>query len=247
MMTMPQEQSNPSLPVREDRPERTPARRRASGSRLRSVAVALAFAGVFAGGYLAGGFIRFAQEVAQFSRAPGIERADGIVVLTGGALRLDQAMDLLKNGKASRLLISGVNPNTNANTLSRLTETDRALFDCCVDLDYAALNTVGNAEITDRWARARGFDDLILVTSDYHMPRTLLEFERFAHVPVIKPYAVARADLWLGEGSVPSGKGIKVLLVEYAKLVATRLRFAAGLEGQTAALSDGTRPQRKAS
>ncbi|GGE13474.1 hypothetical protein GCM10011390_35710 [Aureimonas endophytica] len=187
-----------------------------------------------AGGYLTGGFIRFAQEVAEFSRLPGVDRADGIVVLTGGALRLDQAMDLLKDGKGRRLLISGVNPGTSAGTLSRLTATDRALFDCCVDLDYAALNTIGNAEMTDRWARARGFDDLILVTSDYHMPRTLLEFGRVAHVPVIKPYAVTRADLWKGEGAVPSGRGIKVLLVEYAKLLATRIRFATGIEDRKA-------------
>ena len=85
---------------------------------------------------------------------------------------------------------------TSIATLSKLTDTDRALFDCCVDLDYDALNTVGNAEMADLWARNLGFKELILVTSDYHMPRTLLEFDRFAHVSVIRPYPVARGDLW---------------------------------------------------
>jgi uncharacterized SAM-binding protein YcdF (DUF218 family) len=193
--------------------------------------LALMLALTLGGGYALGGFIRFAQDVATFGRAGGIGEADGIVVLTGGAERLDQAVDLLKRGKARRLLISGVNPGTTASTLSRLTETDRRLFDCCVDLDYAALNTVGNAEMTERWAREQGFDDLILVTSDYHMPRTLIEFERIAHVPTIRPYAVVRPDLWAGDSALPSGLGVKVLVVEYAKLIAARLRASAGLSG----------------
>lgn len=183
--------------------------------------------------YLTGGFIRFTQEVAELSTPGRVAQADGIVVLTGGALRLDQAIELLKDGRGERLLISGVNRATSIATLSKLTETDRAWFDCCVDLDYDALNTIGNAEMTERWARSRGFDELILVTSDYHMPRTLLEFDRLTKVPVIRPYPVARADLW-GESTLPSGFGFKVLVVEYAKLLATRLRLATGLDAGTA-------------
>lgn len=180
-------------------------------------------------GYLAGGFVRFAQEVSRLGTPADVEPADGIVVLTGGAMRLDQAIGLLKDGHAGRLLISGVNPGTSIATLSRLTGTDRAWFDCCVDVDYAALNTIGNAEMTDRWARQQGFDELILVTSDYHMPRTLLEFDRFAHVPVIRPYPVARADLWNGP-DMPTGQGFRVLLNEYVKLLAARFRLVAGVE-----------------
>lgn len=185
-------------------------------------------------GYVAGGFVRFAQDVAGLSTPARVERADGIVVLTGGALRLDQAIGLLKDGRAERLLISGVNPSTSITTLSKLTETDRRWFDCCVDLDYAALNTVGNAEMSGRWAESRGFDELILVTSDYHMPRTLLEFERFTRVPVIRPYPVARADLW-ADPSVPSGLGMRVLFTEYLKLLAARLRIATGFEPSSVA------------
>ncbi|KQT44405.1 hypothetical protein ASG43_13705 [Aureimonas sp. Leaf454] len=192
--------------------------------RGRRAILALVLALVVGGGYLFGGFLRFTQEVAGLTTPSRIERADGIVVLTGGALRLDQAIGLLKEGRAERLLISGVGPDTGIEALSRLTGTDRALFDCCVDLDYAALNTIGNAEMTDRWAQQRGFDELILVTSDYHMPRTLMTFDRFAHVPVIRPYPVARADLW-SEGAVPSGFGMKVLLTEYAKFLAARVRL----------------------
>lgn len=214
--------------------------RRARRSRRRRIALAVCLAGIVTGGYLFGGFVRFAQEVAELSVPARVERADGIVVLTGGAMRLDQAIGLLKEGRAERLLISGVNPEIGISALSRLTGTDRALFDCCVDLDYDALNTIGNAEMTGRWARARGFDELILVTSDYHMPRTLMTFDRFAHVPVIRPYPVARADLW-SEHSVPSGFGLKVLLTEYAKFLAARVRLLVSDETPEAAITADVR------
>ncbi|GGD32582.1 YdcF family protein [Aureimonas glaciei] len=203
--------------------------RRRPQSGLRRALLGVLMVLVLAMGYFAGGFIRFTQEVAALATPQRVAPADGIVVLTGGALRVDQAVGLLKEGRAKRLLISGVNRNTSVGALSKLTETDRRWFDCCVDLDYDALNTIGNAEMTDQWARRQGFDALILVTSDYHMPRTLMEFERFAHVAVIRPYPVARADLWVA-GAMPSGLGLKVLLTEYVKLLAARLRLAAGME-----------------
>ena len=194
-------------------------------------------------GYLGGGFLRFTQEVGELSTPQRVQAADGIVVLTGGALRLDQAIGLLKDGRAKRLLISGVNPGTSIATLSKLTATDRVWFDCCVDIDYDAMNTVGNAEMADRWARDQGFKELILVTSDYHMPRTLIEFDRFAHVSVIRPYPVVRADLWSGP-TTPTGFGLKVLLTEYAKLLATRLRLAVGAEAPQALISATTGAKR---
>lgn len=213
------------------------------GSRRRKLALTVAAASLLGLGYLGGGFLRFTQEVASLNTPQRVQSADGIVVLTGGALRVDQAIDLLKEGRAKRLLISGVNPGTSIATLSKLTDTDRGWFDCCVDLDYDALNTVGNAEMADLWARNLGFKELILVTSDYHMPRTLLEFERFAHVSVIRPYPVARGDLWSTQ-TVPTALGMKVLMVEYAKLIATRLRLAAGVEAPRALFSAGSAVKR---
>ncbi len=191
--------------------------------------VAVLVAAVCILGYFTGGFLRFTQEVSLLSKPGTIGPADGIVVLTGGALRIDQAIDLLKDGHGRRLLISGVNPGTSAETLARMTGTDRAWFDCCVDLDYIALNTVGNAEIATRWAEQRGFRRLILVTSDYHMPRSLREFDRLDDVVSVMPYAVRREDLWTAY-QVPSGTGLKVLLTEYAKLIAARARAALGID-----------------
>ncbi|MEF2553666.1 YdcF family protein [Aurantimonas sp. A2-1-M11] len=208
-------------------PRRPPANRPAWPV-LRRLWLAAIVAAVLLGGYLAGGFLRFAEEVSILARPVPIAPADGIVVLTGGALRIDQAIDLLKDGHGRRLLISGVNPHTSAETLARMTDTDRALFACCVDLDYAALNTVGNAEIARNWAREHGFRDLILVTSDYHMPRSLREFDRVGELRSVTPYAVRRDDLWTAD-SMPNSAGLRVLLTEYAKLIAARVRLVLGV------------------
>lgn len=179
-------------------------------------------------GYLVGGFLRFTEEVNLLAKPAAFAAADGIVVLTGGAWRIDHAIDLLKEGRGRRLLISGVNPDTSVDALARLTDTDRKWFDCCVDIDYAAQNTVGNAEIAGRWAREQGFRDLILVTSDYHMPRSLIEFDRVGNIRSVTPYAVRRDDLWRGD-EMPSAPGLRVLASEYVKLVAARFLSTVGI------------------
>ena len=92
-------------------------------------------------GFIVGGFVRYTEATAALAR--GYDRglkADAIVVLTGGAKRIEQAVSLLQSGHGQRLLISGVNPGTSRTTLARMTDTDRRLFDCCVDIDMAALD-----------------------------------------------------------------------------------------------------------
>ena len=201
------------------------ARKRIGTTRLVSALVLLLLAG---GAYLAGGFIRFAEDVSRLS-APLDESADGIVVLTGGELRVERAVDLLKHGRGERLLISGVNPHTSVAALSRLTKADPALFACCVDIDRAALNTIGNAEMTARWAVRHGFDRLILVTSDYHIPRSLVEFAGVKGAPEIVPYPVSPEKLWRPDG-LPSGLGLRLLASEYAKMLVARFRITFGLD-----------------
>lgn len=127
-------------------------------------------------GGLFGGFITFASHVDHLERPLAPEVADGIVVWTGpGGGRLAAAGALLDEGLGERLLVSGVNPSLSEERVSELTflSADKAL--CCLDVDYAALDTRGNARETASWAEALGYDHVILVTSSYHMPRALVE------------------------------------------------------------------------
>jgi uncharacterized SAM-binding protein YcdF (DUF218 family) len=128
------------------------------------------------GGLLIAGFFWFAEHVP--SSGPGIDqRADGIVVLTGAASRIPDAIELLASGRGERLLITGVHRATSASEIARLTPLYEKFFQCCVDLDRSALNTLGNATETRRWVNERGFRSLIVVTSNWHMPRAMVELE----------------------------------------------------------------------
>ncbi|MBB3952087.1 YdcF family protein [Aureimonas jatrophae] len=219
-----------SEPEREAHGIRRPARTTARPRRgLRALAFLLAFAMLAGGAYLAGGFIRFARDVALLSTPPVAGEADGIVVLTGGEQRLAQGLRLLREGHGRRLLVSGVNRDTSAAALARTTGEDRKLFDCCVDLDYEALNTIGNAEMTARWAHEHGFTRLFLVTSDYHVPRSLLELADIENAPDVVPYPVSPDKLWRSDGW-PSRLGLRLLATEYAKVIAVKLRQSFGLD-----------------
>ncbi len=105
---------------------------------------------------LVGGFLWFAFHVASKETRLD-EMADGIVALTGGASRIPDAVELLASGRGQRLLITGVSPSTNPAELARLVPERQHWFGCCVDLDYSAINTIGNAVETRRWALIAAF------------------------------------------------------------------------------------------
>ena len=102
-------------------------------------------------------------------------KADGIVVLTGAAARIPDAIELLATERGKRLLITGVYRATSAREIARLTPLYSKYFACCIDLDRSALNTFGNALETRRWAREHNFNSLVVVTSNWHMKRAMAE------------------------------------------------------------------------
>lgn len=151
------------------------------------------------------------------------EPADGIVVFTGAGARITAGMELLNNGAGSRLLISGVNPEITRELIQNMWPGEPALFECCVDLGLEARSTEGNAEEVRDWAKAHGFRRLILVTSDYHMPRALLETRSSLSDVEIVAYSVASG--LLDEKSRPSSLGAwRKLAVEYSKFLAVRVK-----------------------
>ena len=123
---------------------------------------------------LALGFVLFASIVTRLP-AQNNPHADGIVVLTGEGRRIAEGARLLDEGRAQRMLISGVFRRTGKKALLEISGLPEDKFDCCVDIGYNALDTAGNANETRAWATSHGYDSLIVVTASYHMPRSLAE------------------------------------------------------------------------
>lgn len=172
---------------------------------------------------LGAGFVWFILHVPDTEVA--LDRnADGIVVLTGGASRISDAIELLAAGHGKRLLISGVHRATSSAEIARTNPRHQQLVACCVDLDHSAVNTSGNAIETRRWVRDRGFSSLIVVTSAYHMPRTMAELAKQLPDVALVPFPVVTEKL-RNEPWWTSGPTAKLILSEYAKFVVAQLRM----------------------
>jgi uncharacterized SAM-binding protein YcdF (DUF218 family) len=169
------------------------------------------------------GFAAFVRAVAQYVPTAG-EHADAIVVLTGGEHRLIEAARLLNQGRGSRLLISGVNRVTGREDLRRKSGISRRLFDCCVEIGYEAHDTVGNAQETRAWADAHHYTRLIIVTSSYHMPRSLAELGRALPGVELVPYPVVPSH-FTGRGWWLKPGAMRLLVTEYLKFLPSATRF----------------------
>lgn len=171
------------------------------------------------------GFVVFANAVLSEAPASQPHKADGIVALTGTQQRISVAADLLARGLAKRLLVTGVNRQATGEEIRRLTQLDQRLFDCCVDLGYEAQNTIGNAEETRAWVQQHGFTSLIVVTSSYHMPRSLVELGRVMPDVELIPYPVAfgqaRDGAWWTNPAL-----VRLLVAEYLKFLPSAARYA---------------------
>jgi uncharacterized SAM-binding protein YcdF (DUF218 family) len=168
------------------------------------------------------GFVGFLSQLHGTEARPS-RTADGIVVLTGGSSRVSDAMELLADGYGQRLLISGVHPASGASDISRSLPDNQSLLSCCVDLDRSAVNTRSNAAETRRWAHERGFKSLIVVTSNYHMPRAIVELSHAMPDITLIPFAVV-GDKWREEPWWSNGATVRLLLSEYVKYVAAEVR-----------------------
>lgn len=166
------------------------------------------------------GLLAFAARVDRLTPADDPAPADGIVALTGGSgERISAAVRLLEDGKAKRLLISGVGQHVTRGELQTIVGAAKPVFDCCVDLGFQAANTLGNARETAAWTRAHGFKTLILVTADYHMPRARLELHAALPEATIETYPVATTELRTGDWW-KTGVGAERMILEYCKYVA---------------------------
>jgi uncharacterized SAM-binding protein YcdF (DUF218 family) len=143
---------------------------------------------------------------------------DGIVIFTGGKTRLKVALDLFEQNKGQYLLISGVNPDS---TLPQVIE--KLPFPSRVTLGFEALNTVGNAQETAVWARAHHIKTLRLITSNYHMPRSLFELQHTLPEVEIFPHPVVRSSFLTPKWWLDS-ETLRLVIQEYNKFLFSLMR-----------------------
>jgi len=172
------------------------------------------------------GLLAFAARIERSTPPDEPRRAQGIVALTGRSdARIAEAMQLLEDRKGRRLLISGVNRQATREDIRSVARAPSGLFDCCVDLGFSAADTVGNARETAAWARRYGFRRLIVVTSDYHLPRSLLELKGAMPEAELQGYPIRTQELDSGDWWRTPASSRRMIL-EYTKYVATLLREA---------------------
>jgi len=168
------------------------------------------------------GLFRFAETLPRAAQEPD-RVTDGIVVLTGGAGRIDRGFELLEAGLSERLFISGVYRGVEVDELLDLAQRSPEELRCCIELGYEADDTLGNAYETEAWVAREGIADLRLVTAAYHMPRARLELSR--RLPgveiLLEPVfteGFREGDWWRRRNSAG------LLALEYLKYLAALLR-----------------------
>lgn len=151
-------------------------------------------------------------------------RSDLVVVYTGGGgARIAEGMSLLADGAAERLLISGVHPDITRENVADLWQGAPELFDCCVDLGWEARSTIGNAGEAARWTQEHGATRILLVTSDYHMPRAMTESRITMPNVEITPHPVVSGYL-NDKGRPASRKAWEKLAGEYNKFILAKIK-----------------------
>lgn len=159
------------------------------------------------------GFVAFTASVLLMRPASPIEKTDSIVVLTGGKNRIETGLALFSEHLAPELFITGVHEHvTKEDLINR--HTGLALPSCCITIGYKATTTTGNANEVAEWLRDRKFKTITLVTSNYHMPRAMLEFRRAVPDISIIAYPVVQA------GDAPTDRHFWIVTAEeYHKTV----------------------------
>ncbi len=172
------------------------------------------------------GLFRYAEAIPDRVDEPN-RITDAIIVLTGGSGRLDAGLKLLAENRAKKLFVSGVYKGVDVDKLLEMSRRSPEELNCCVEIGHSADNTAGNAVETANWARRQGIRSLRLVTSGYHMPRSLLEFRYAMPDMELVPHPVFADNVkqrqwWAWPGTTG------LIIGEYNKFLLARVRHLTG-------------------
>lgn len=139
-------------------------------------------------------------------------KTDAVVVYTGGEGRIDRALQALRKGWSRKLLVSGVDREVRPEEFEAEYHVKPALMECCVTLGFDSVDTRSNALEAARWLARNKAKSVRLVTTDWHMRRAAYELD------LAKPRGLA-----VLRDAVPSQPSLRILFLEYHKLIARRI------------------------
>ena len=154
-----------------------------------------------------------------------------IVILTGGANRIKDGLKIIQNFENSKninykILVSGTGMGFTKSSLKKKLgpNFNSHLIQCCIDLDGVSKNTLTNASETFKWTSKNDIKEFILITSNYHMPRAILEFKNVMPNLKIYTYAITpkKHDI---ENWLSSYQTFSLVFTEYCKLIIAGLRI----------------------
>lgn len=144
-------------------------------------------------------------------------KTDAVIVLTGGGGRISRGLEALEKGWAGRLLVSGVDREVRQHEFALQYKVPDRLMRCCVTLGFDSVDTRTNARESARWIARNKVKSVRLVTTDWHMRRAAYELKR-----------IVPRDVTVIRDAVPSQPSLRVLFLEYHKLLARRFALLWG-------------------
>ena len=176
------------------------------------------------------GLFNFQKKILSLEKNINIVNSN-IVILTGGSNRIKEGLkvvnDINKLTKADfKILISGTGKGFTKASLKKTLTSDfnLNLVECCIELESISKDTYSNAYETYKWTKKKGINNIILITSNYHMPRAILEFKNRMPNQKISTYPITPKNhdikKWL-----ESSDTFSLIFFEYSKLLIASLRL----------------------
>ena len=173
---------------------------------------------------------KFKEDILSFTNYHD-KKSSNIVILTGGTNRIKDGLKIIENFEKSdknnyKILVSGTGLGFTKNSLKNKLDSNfnPQLVQCCIDLDSVSKNTLTNARETSKWTIKNDIKEFILITSNYHMPRAVLEFKNIMPNLKIHTYSITpkkhKIKNWLG-----SYQTFGLVFEEYCKYIIASIRI----------------------